>query len=329
MMVNNDLNVPLVKGWVLTSSDFAEAWREGKLLTAQIETSNLCDLLCDYCFREELGAKSKRRLPGEMTLGKTFEVIDELSTLGVRTVNIIGAGEPTLDPGLEVILGYIASKHITPVLFTHGGRIDDDLLHVLDATGTSVIVKMNSFNNALQDRIVGRRGYSSRRDAGLDRLLAAGFNEPREGYVTRLGIDSVVTRDNYDEILDIHQFCRERNIMPLIKTFIPAGRTKERTDMEVTREEFLELSKKVREIDTEEYGLAYRQLLPYLGGVPCTQCSKASMYITIQGDIYECPGQTRHYGNIRETTIPEAFDKIKAEQKENFSCPPRIAYWKK
>ena len=93
--------------------------------------------------------------------------------------------------------------------------------------------------------------------------------------------------------------------------------------------EFIELSKKVREIDRVDYGIEYSQLIPYLGGVPCTQCSKSSIYITILGDIFECPGQQRNYGNIKNVKISDAFEKIMAEQANyNFSCPPRITYWK-
>ena len=82
-------NVVLLRGWDFKPSDYQEAWKNGRLLTAQIETSNLCDLACEYCFREELGAKSKKRLPGEISVEDTKQAIDDLIDLGSKTINII------------------------------------------------------------------------------------------------------------------------------------------------------------------------------------------------------------------------------------------------
>src|SRR3989338_157279 len=323
-------NVVLLRGWDFKPSDYQEAWKNGRLLTAQIETSNLCDLACEYCFREELGAKSKKRLPGEISVEDTKQVIDDLIDLGSKTINIIGAGEPTVDLAFPELLDYIAEKQVIPVVFTHGGRLTESLIDKLQETNSSVIIKVNSFNPAVQDQLVNRYGYTEKRDRDLRLLIEAGFNQPRDNHQTRLGIDSVVCQDNKTEILDIHKYCRNNNIMPLIKTFIPAGRTKDRTDIEISMREFLELSKQVRDIDRKEYGIQYQRLIPYLGGVPCTQCGKASMYVTILGDIFECPGQQSSYGNIGDTSVREAFQKIRDEQENyNFGCPPRISYWKR
>lgn len=321
-------NIVLLRGWDFKPEEYQEAWKNGRLLTAQIETSNLCDLACMYCFREELGVKSKKRLPGEISVEDTKQAIDDLVDLGSKTINIIGAGEPTVDQSFPEILDYIAEKQVTPVIFTHGGRLTEKLVDKLQETNSSVILKVNSFNPAVQDQLVNRYGYTEKRDRGLRLLIEAGFNQPTEDYRTRLGIDSVICQDNNNEVLEIHRYCRDNNIMPLIKTFIPAGRTKDKTNMEISMQEFLEISKKTRDIDKIDYDIEYQRLVPYLGGVPCTQCGKASMYITILGDIFECPGQQSSYGNLKDISIREAFQKIRDEQTNyNFGCPPRINYW--
>ncbi|MFH1917141.1 MAG: radical SAM protein [Nanoarchaeota archaeon] len=333
--MNTNKNIILVRGWDCSLQEYKEAWDDGRLLTAQIETSNLCDLMCEYCFREELGLPAKRRLPGEMTITETLQLIDQLADLGTKTINIIGAGEPTLDPGFEEIVHYISQYGIVPVVFTHGGTIDERLVDVLKDTNSSVIIKVNSFHAEVQDALVGRKGYSAKRDRGLKLLLSAGFASPgidSQGrpYHTCLGIDSVICQENKDDILDIFRYCRMHNIMPLIKTFIPAGRTKERTDMEISLQEYIALARKVQEIDEKEFGIMYDRFVPYLGSVPCTQNGRASIYVTILGDIFECPGQQHRYGNVKTVAVKETFAKIREEEKNfNFGCPPRIEYWRK
>jgi MoaA/NifB/PqqE/SkfB family radical SAM enzyme len=297
-------------------------------LTAQIENTNYCNLNCKYCFREETGYNHKKGLRNEIAREKLLKAIEEMSGLGVKAINIVGAGEPLLDKNLEQLLEYISNFGVTPVVATNGSKITPALIEVFQRYGASIIIKMNTFNSELQDELVQKEGYARKRDEGLKLLMNAGFNAPKENYQTRLGINSIVFQDNKHEVLDILRYCRENNIMPIMSTFIPAGRTKDRTDQEVPLTEFLEISRKAQKLDSEEYGIGYKRLLPYLGGVPCTQCGKASIYLTISGDIYDCPGQLNYYGNIKDISISEAFRKHKLENRD-FSCPPRLDYWKR
>jgi len=317
---------PLIRGWDFELSEYEEAWKKGRLLTGQIETSNKCNLLCEYCFRDEAGSDAKKSLANELDTDESLKIITDMVDLGAQTINIIGAGEPTIDFRLPGLLERISMSGAIPVVFTNGYKLRESLLQKFDETGTSIVVKVNSFDPETQDNIVNRQGYAAKRDITLHNLMEAEFNHPN---ITRLGIDCVVSKHNIDEVLKIHRYCRENNIMPMIKTFIPAGRTKHRTDMEISMHEFLELSKQARDIDAKEYGIIYERLIPFLGGVPCPQNSQASMYVTILGDIFECPAQQTSYGNTRAVSIRSAFEKIKQQQKNpGLSCPPRIKYWK-
>jgi MoaA/NifB/PqqE/SkfB family radical SAM enzyme len=321
-------NIPLLKGWDFKPSDYAKAWEQGTLLTAQIENTNICNCDCEYCFRGGNPPDNGIRFGNEISREQLTDAIDEMANLGVKTINIIGAGEPLMDTGLEGLLAHISSLGITPVLATNGSRITPELVRAFEQYQTSVILKLNSLNPELQNRLVRRSWFAEKRDYGLRLLLEAGFNQPGENYRTRLGINSIVFQENKGEILDILRFCRNRNIMPVMSTFIPAGRTKDRTDQEVSMSEFIEIAKKARRMDAEEFGIRYNRLLPYLGGVPCTQCGKSSIYLTISGDIFDCPGQLHSYGNIRDTTITEAFNKNRTiNDNPQFSCPPRLDYW--
>ena len=155
--------------------------------------------------------------------------------------------------------------------------------------------------------------YAEKRDKGLKMLIKAGFNKATSKYQTRLSINSLVSKDTIDEIPKIFNYCRENNIMPCMGSFIPAGKTATRTDNEVSRKDFLVLADKIRMQDKAR-GIEYMRLWPYLGGVPCTQQGKASIFINILGGIYDCPAGTVKYGDLKTTTIAGAFNRIKAEQ---------------
>lgn len=323
-------NTPLLKGWDFKPSDYIDAWKDGTLLTSSIENTNLCNCDCEYCFRGGTSTEGDVRFENEISRKQLMDAVNEMSELGVKTINIIGTGEPLIDKGLEGLLAHISELGITPVIATNGSLITPSLVDAFQKYNTSVILKMNSLNPELQNKLVRRAWFAEKRDYGLGLLFDAGFNKPNEDYQTRLGINSMVFQENKDEVLDILSYCRDNNIMPVMSTFIPAGRTKERTDQEVSMKEFLEISRKAREMDKQKYGISYDRLLPYLGGVPCTQCGKSSIYLTISGNIFDCPGQLHSYGNIKDISITEAFKKNRvANDNPEFSCPPRIDYWRK
>ena len=324
-------DVPLVKGWHYSIQEFKDAWKKGELVTGIVETSNVCNLMCEYCFRDEIKQSKKERLANELNLEERLGLIDQLSELNVKSLYISGAGEPTIDPLFKEQISYMVSKDIHPFVFTNGLHLSDDLISFLYDSGASVMLKLNSFDEVVQDGLAQRNGYTKKRNETLQKLIQAGFNKREEGkpYATRLAIDSIVCQQNKDEVLDIFTYCRDNNIMPEIKTFIPAGRTKDRNDMEISFDEFEKLSKRARKIDKEKYGINYDRTFPFFGGLSCVNCSPASIYTNIEGNIYECVAQEIPLGNIKGITIKEAMNKLKDKvHNPGFGCPAKIKYYK-
>jgi hypothetical protein len=93
--------------------------------------------------------------------------------------------------------------------------------------------------------------------------------------------------------------------------------------------DFLGLSEDARRLDSDN-NIYHNHPIPYLGGVPCTQNSKASIYVDVLGDIFECPAKNFHYGNFKNGDLGAAFKRIKDEH-SNFelACPARMNYWKR
>ncbi|MEI7961504.1 MAG: radical SAM protein, partial [archaeon] len=316
--------------WDFSPVEYVNASSEGKILTASIENTNYCNLDCKYCFRGGALPSVDRQIEGQLLREELFKLVDDLALLGVKAIYITGAGEPLIEKDLPQLLIRIAEKKIIPVVATNGSLITPEMVKIFKKTNSSVVLKLNTFDSSKQDEIVQRAGYSKKRDTGLELLINAGFNKPSKTVQTKLGINSIVFKGNINEVLDILRFCRKNNIMPVMSTFIPAGRTKSNTDEEVSLKDFLDISRKARKIDEKEFNIKYDRLLPYLGGISCSQCGKASIFVSITGDIYDCPGQLVNYGNVRTTSIKEAVANIqKNEVNTDFGCPLRNEYWKR
>ncbi len=319
-----------MSGWYFSDEDLATAASGSILLNASMDLSNPCNLNCAYCFIEEKVSKRKLRFPDEMTQAETFAVIDDFAQAGAMTVNLVGAGEPTVDPLFDEVIERIAALGMTPVVFTNGIRLAEsvELVQFLYRRGATVVLKFNSGNAELQDLVAGRAGYTRYRDEALQHLLNAGFasHEP-----TRLAFDIIALAGNYDEIPDIYSRCRAQNIYPILTDYIPTGRTDSGTFVgraaiehlsagkqrrveaalaPLSNAPALELYTRLRDAD-RAYGIEHTATPAYYCGGACTQL--LGLYVDIHGVIWPCvarltatPTGLQHtpLGNIRSGDTP-------------------------
>jgi len=257
-------------------------------------------------------------------------VIDDLYSCGAKTINIVGAGEPTIDPYFEDVIKYISKKGMVTVLFTNGIKLasKSELVGFLYDHNVSPILKYNSISNDVQDLVAGQKGYAKKRNAALEMLIAKGFNK---GEPTRLGIDMMAFRGNWEELPKIHQWCRENNIFPIAGDYIPTGRTDngifegikalnafDSASLQktinllqpISGKQRLELLNKLDSIDNK-YGISRAGCFSYFGGAKCTQI--LGLYIDIEGNIWPCIARKKKLnghlqnglmGNVRERIKP-------------------------
>lgn len=305
-----------ISGWHYSEADLLGALRGDLLLNPSIDLSNACNLNCGYCFIEEKNSSRKVRLPSELTIDETIAVIDDFANAGARTVNLVGAGEPTTDPNFDQIVIAIAGRGLTPVVFTNGIRLAHDpkavdLLHDSKAT---VVLKYNAADHSIQDLVAGRAGYAVQRDHALECLVARGFTKANP---TRLGLDIIAFEGIFHELPAIHRWCRARNIYPLIADFIPTGRTEGGHFVGIasaqhlpptSQEELLRILRPLNEekrrwliselaaIDAREFGIGRIGGQAYYGGGACTQ--SLGLYVDIQGNIWPCVARTRNMSGV-------------------------------
>lgn len=296
------LKEPLtLKGWDTTTKEAKEFRDKGQIFMAYMDMTAACDMHCTYC-----QARSGKTLPGELTLEQRKEVIDQLKEMGCKAIHFAGQGEPTLDPYLWDILEYVNEKGMTPVVFTHGANLDRDMIRKLKKYNTSLIIKVHSFKPEIQDKLVGSKGYTKKREEALKMLLEEGYNKETP---TMLGIDTVITYDNQDELETIFRYCRDNNIFPEFKTMITANRAGKVVDKyQLNAQEVEKIAQKFLKIDEEEYGYTWEITPPYIAWT----CNfyYGHIYVNILGDIYPCVGFTMNepIGNIKEMTLKDAYN---------------------
>ena len=295
-----------ISGWVFNEIDRKDAICGNKIINPSIDLSNACNLNCKYCYSENIESERKVVYDDELTFREIIKIIDAFAKAGSKSINIVGSGEPTIYPFFKEVVKKISERNIIPVVFTNGVIISSNyqLVEFLYKNNVSIVIKYNSSNSDIQDLLVGRTGYSIKRDKALECLIDFGFNSYNP---TRLGFDVIVFNEVIDEIPGILRYCRRNNIFPIIADYIPSGRTYNGVVadanngnclvdmlgnksgvklMPPTNDQKYVLYNELKRIDEVEFGILHDEFPAYYSGIPCTQM--LGLYVDIHGDIWPC-----------------------------------------
>lgn len=288
--------------WTFEGKYIREAIQGNRVLNPSIDLSNKCNLNCPYCYIEKVGSLNKKKNKDELSFEEYKNIIDKLAYAGAQTINIIGAGEPTIDNNFKRISKHIRSLNMNVLVATNGIEIakSDSFTMFLNDINASVVLKVNSFDTKLQDILVGRKDYSKMRNIALKKLIDSGFNKSNP---TRLAINTLLMKSNLDEVFDIFKFCRDNNITYIAGNYMPTGRT----EGSVFQGEYLLKEKESKElfepISTEEYTNIRKMIVEYdnannfpiispdayISGLPCIQ--GLGVQIDNKGKIWHCPAR--------------------------------------
>ncbi|MBU0505367.1 hypothetical protein KJ708_05180, partial [bacterium] len=193
--------------------------------------SHLCNFNCLYCY-----TKNMKDSPVDIAIYK--QIINQLTSLNLQYTYWPGIGELTLLPEFWKLMKYQAELHLPAVVFSNGSVFyDDDLatkylnknageLFVIvdELPSLHLYIKMWSTNQDMACAMYGvsKRDYAYAKYKGVFVPLALKLLHERYG--NRIGIQCLVTRDNfYDYTETILPFCIEEKIPLFAEPLILSG----------------------------------------------------------------------------------------------------------
>jgi radical SAM protein with 4Fe4S-binding SPASM domain len=264
------------------------------LLSMELEFTRGCNLKCVYCY-SQAGVSAEN----ELTMDELMSAVDQAKDLGAKKIILLGGGEPLVFKGLENIITYISSLGLEQILFTNGTLIDEAVADMLAKNRVFVIVKRNSLKPDVQDALAGVNGAFGRIEKGLAALSRAGY--PGDGL--SLGIQTVICRQNLDEIPSLWTWARERNIVPYVEILTMQGRARENGMIAVPPSGTRQLFERLEEIDRSSFGILWRSR-PTIAAFSCRR-HLYSCLVNAQGYVQPCTGVDLFVGNIRERPLRE------------------------
>lgn len=193
--------------------EIEQAVAQGRLLSMEIEFSLRCNLRCPYCY-----VTSPTAPRAELTPAEIRDVILQAKDLGTRKIVILG-GEPLIYPRLMEKIEYIRSLGMQVELFTNGVNLTPARAQRLYDLGVNVVLKINSFKDDVQDKLVGVPGAAKKMRAALAHLREAGYPDG-EGF---LAVSTVICRENFTELTALWIWLRDQGILPYLEIITPQG----------------------------------------------------------------------------------------------------------
>lgn len=128
--------MPLPTGRTLPASPF-------RLDTVVWELTRRCTFSCSYC-----GSRAGRAMPGEMGIEEQLRVADQLISLPVRRVVLLG-GEVFLKPGWERVARHLLEADVDLSIITNGWLVDEGLAdHIREVGVPYVAVSIDGMRTA-------------------------------------------------------------------------------------------------------------------------------------------------------------------------------------
>ncbi len=276
-----------------SEQEMQEAASRGRLLTMEIEFSRRCNFNCIYCYLDNNHCYEE-----ELTEAEFHDVIIQAKNLGAETIIVLG-GEPMLYPHIMDEFCFMREQGLNIELFTNGVNIDNSTAQKLFDFGINVVLKMNSFDEQIQDTLSDKKGAYKQIQNALKNLRKAGY----PGEKQCLGVSTIICRQNFDELIDMWQWLRDQDIIPYFEMITPQGNAKENHALAVRPQRIQELFHQISEIDRQKYGYDWEPQPPLMG----RECLRQlySCLVNSYGDVQPCVGITISVGNVREKKLSD------------------------
>ncbi len=271
-----------------------KAAQGNRLLTMEIEFSLRCNFSCPYCYVPQPDYYNN-----ELSLAEIHDTIHQAIALGAKKIIILG-GEPTIYPKIKELIDFIREQKLQVELFTNGSGLTPDMAHFLFTHKVRVVLKMNTFNRALQDKLAGKKGAYDIIHSALDTLKAAGYPQGQDAF---LAVSTVICSPNFQELPRMWQWLRDQDIAPYFEMITPQANALDNDWLFVDPNKVHDLFVELAKIDAEQYGITWDPQPPLVGN----KCMRHlfSCLVTSKGDVMPCVGLTASMGNIRRQPLEE------------------------
>ena len=303
----------------------------------EIDPSNACNHSCPFCISGHLHLNKYK---GTDLFNRTMlkkdvfkDLVDDLISLKIDAINWTGGGEPTMNPALSEMIKYInKNSNIKMGMFSNGTMFKRfDLFETIVNSCSWVRVSMDAGREDTYDNLRITNNKTNFKTV-IENIITLIETKKRLKSDITIGVGFVVTRDNYNEILDFANlfkdidvdYCQFKPEIIQVERDESLDKSKEQISSDFWLKDVLVLLDEAKKIlgdkyecnaykiddlivDVKNYGRNYKQCL----GSQLQPCVGAD------GNVYVCTNHRGHkkysYGSLYEKSFKEIWSDIKTK----------------
>ncbi|MBO34075.1 MAG: hypothetical protein CMM74_14055, partial [Rhodospirillaceae bacterium] len=299
-----------------------------------------CNLGCKFCYGVIQSRKGFVGTDGWISTAKTYgtienmpldtiiNIFDDAKKSGVRSINIDGSGENTLNPALGPALEHATKIDLDVSLATHGASIKEETIDTLLTSLQWLRINLSAATRESYKTVHQRDWFD--KVIKNTRLLVEGKKKKglrnKKGLETTIGFQMILTRDNFADIVPLAKLGKELGIdYTVIKPISDAPDNR----LDAPFDEYLghvDTFKEAEKYSTEDYSVIIKwRKMGNLGNKRYQKCYGTRFIIAIEGNgsVFPCghwfdiEKEKFSLGNVNETSLAEIFKSEKYWKAQN------------
>ena len=134
---------PFNKLKIISHADKINQLLEGKIpvpVRVVLEPTNLCNHNCVFCFYSNFRSDNDVYISRE----KLFELAEDFKRMGVKSVSLVGGGEPMIHPAIYDLIRWFHQNKILISITTNGSSIKDSEIDTIVRASTYIRISLNA-----------------------------------------------------------------------------------------------------------------------------------------------------------------------------------------
>lgn len=285
----------------------------GFMFAVQWELTYRCNESCIHCYNPGAahikGEKNLRNSFSEVSTNRAFEIIDELSQLGVFELTLSG-GEVTLRKDFFEILSYARSKGFDVSIFTNALKFSDSMIdQIASYWPSSIGVSIYSNDSSTHDEITRVPGSHESSLRALQRFHDLGI---------KTNMKSILMKHTLPEHASIKDLAINVGAVPQVEMNLSNGVDGANAPAMLAVDNFDELvlvaatpgSPLFVGGASENFGEVHKDM----NSTPCA-AGLSGLTISSEGNIYPCTSLPIESGNILSDSISEIWKTALSQRK--------------
>jgi radical SAM protein with 4Fe4S-binding SPASM domain len=311
---------PFNKLKILAHSDKIHQLLNGKIpspVRVVLEPTNLCNHNCIFCFYSNFRGDNKVYLSSE----KLFELAEDFKKLGVKSVSLVGGGEPMIHPAIYDLIRWFHENNILISITTNGSSFKDSEIDTIVRASTYIRVSLNAASVKTHNMI--NAPQSSQFERIINNIEKLRKHRDKIGSNMLIGIKNAIFDKNYHEIEEMVALGERLKVDYIMFAAVVGESPSSRQIIDDAKEKIEDLNKKTKV-------LLFNSFHKKPEKTPKCVSNPLIGTISANGDMYLC-GFMDHsdgaykIGNINETRFIDLWGSEKHYEVYNSQDPEYCA----